>query len=526
MIEKTEVQFDSFQKEFGLFLKSGNVLERVTAFKDIVRSVFQPEDLQLVYKLKFDADWEELSLIQKLNTRDLSISGVKLNLSTEYFDEKNYNESIILALSDSSFIGILLNDNTFSETDRITLHLLLRVLENESNSHISQKKEKELIFSLNEKILQLNNLIDTGIELSKFDRRDILFELALERACALLNASSACLRIVDKKKHITHEYVFPSEAETSSILSNKYKIDSSFEFNNRNYILSLSEKETRRGSTSFSDLDLVLLDAICKQIFVVIENEFLQQQIILKQRYEQELTVAASIQQRIIPDKLPLINSYDIAGINIPSREVGGDYYDCINLGKGKYAFIIADVSGKGIAAALLVNTLNAALYSYLEFDLPQSEITSRLNKLIYNSSPPDKFITYFIAVLDTETGTLDAVNAGHNPILLLRKDGSLEMIDAGGVGLGMFNLGIPYMGQKMILNPGDKLFLYTDGIPEAMDIDQNEYSDERMINYIKSHSDLSANEMIRGIVDDVKLHSGAAEQSDDITALYVIRKQ
>ncbi len=157
-------------------------------------------------------------------------------------------------------------------------------------------------------------------------------------------------------------------------------------------------------------------------------------------------------------------------------------------MGNGKYALIIADVAGKGIGAALLVSTLDAALYSYLQFDIPLTEMSDRLNKLIYKSSPSDKYITFFIAVLDSKTGELDIVNAGHNPIFLLRKDGTLEKLDAGGVGLGMFDFGIPFAGQKSIMNSGDKLFLYTDGIPEAMNENEEEYSDEKMISFFQNN--------------------------------------
>ena len=221
---------------------------------------------------------------------------------------------------------------------------------------------------------------------------------------------------------------------------------------------------------------------------------------------------------------LPKIEGYDLAGTNIPSKEVGGDYYDCFDLGNSKYALIIADVAGKGIGAALLVSTLDAALYSYLEFDIPLTEMSDRLNKLIYKSSPSDKFITFFIAVLDSKTGELDIVNAGHNPIFLLRKNGTLEKLDAGGVGLGMFDFGIPYTGQKSIMNSGDKLFLYTDGIPEAMNENEEEYSDEKMINFFLNHSQNSSKDFIDALVKDVKEYSGTALQSDDITTIILKR--
>ncbi len=123
-------------------------------------------------------------------------------------------------------------------------------------------------------------------------------------------------------------------------------------------IISLAEKETRNGVTDFNELDKMLLDAITRQVQASIENQYLNSQAIEKEKIEQELIVAASIQQRILPTELPKMEGYDLAGINIPSKEVGGDYYNCVDLGSGKYAFIIADVAGKGIGAALLVSTL------------------------------------------------------------------------------------------------------------------------------------------------------------------------
>jgi sigma-B regulation protein RsbU (phosphoserine phosphatase) len=351
----------------------------------------------------------------------------------------------------------------------------------------------------------------------------VLFELSLERITSLTNASSALLQI-SKEDNIGQRYSFPGNIDLNKILNSKFKLESSFTYNNLSYQFTLAEKETRHGVTSFNDLDKLLLDAIARQVHASIENQFLNSQAIEKEKMEQELNVAASIQQRILPEKLPKIEGFDLAGTNIPSKEVGGDYYNCVDLGKGKLALIIADVAGKGIGAALLVSTLDAALYSYLEFDIPLTEMADRLNKLIYKSSPADKYITFFIAVLDSITGDLDVVNAGHNPIFLLRKDGALEKLDAGGVGLGMFDFGIPFAGQKSVMNSGDKLFLYTDGIPEAMNEKEEEFSDEKMIDFFKQHSNKSSDEFISAIVRDVKDHAGTAMQSDDITAMILKR--
>jgi len=341
----------------------------------------------------------------------------------------------------------------------------------------------------------------------------------------LTNASSALIRIIDSANDfIEKEIIFPKNQDISTILKSPHKAEYTFNFNRKLYLFIISEKETRKGVTSFSDLDKLLLQAIARQVQASIENEFLIGQSLEKERIEKELNLAAAIQQRIIPKELPQIDGYEIAGINIPSREVGGDYYDCIELGDGKLALIIADVAGKGISAALLVNTLNAALYSYLEFNLPLTDLAEKLNKLIFKSSPSDKYITFFIAVLNSKTGELDIVNAGHNPIFLLRINGELEQIEAGGIGLGMLDFGIPYNGQKLSIEVGEKLFLYTDGIPEAMNLNEEEYSDERMIQFLKSNAEKNPKEFIEQIVQDVRRHVGEALQSDDITSLFLKR--
>jgi len=191
----------------------------------------------------------------------------------------------------------------------------------------------------------------------------------------------------------------------------------------------------------------------------------------------------------------------------------------------GRYAFIIADVAGKGVPAALLVSTLNASLKAYLDMNLPLSELAIKINKIIYNASPPDKFITFFIALLNPSSGELDVINAGHNPSLILRNDGSLEKIEAGGVAFGMFDMGLPFDGQKLKLNPGERMLLFTDGIPEAMTMDEVEYSDEKLEKFFIKHNKETAQEFIEKLILDVKNFTLDTPQSDDITALCVIRK-
>ena len=526
LIEKLSLQAESFQEGFKKLTQSDSFEGIFKNFGHLLRANFMITDLHLLHKAALESDWKVIGS-QKFEEADKKYFE-EHKQQTMYYNEGKYNASVVLPLTDSSFLGILLGNKLYgdslSDLDKITLQILLQVFSSAYESFLNQKKEKQFVFDLNEKILQLNNLIDTGIDLAKFENQNILFEMALARMVSLTNSSSALISISGGKEISGLQFTFPPGFPPDKVINSRYKIESSFEFRKMLYRFVLSEKETRKGVIDFGELDQMLLEAISRQVRTAIENNFLLKESLEKERIEKELLLAASIQQQIIPDQLPLIEGYELAGENIPSREVGGDYYDCIDMGEGKYALIIADVAGKGIAAALLVNTLNASLYSYLEFNLPLTEMAFRLNKLIYNASPPDKFITFFIAVLDSKTGELDIVNAGHNPILLLRKDGRLDKIDAGGIGLGMLDFGIPYQGEKLVMEPGDKLFLYTDGIPEAMNKDEVEYSDERMIEFFQNNAEKSAKEFIIGIVEDVSKHVSGEPQSDDITSMILKR--
>lgn len=499
-------------------------------FLHLLRGNFISTKIHLLYRATKDSDWNSIQSQEKFSDAELSLLSLNNPTPIKYFNGEKYNAAVVLPLSDSSYLGILiggkLDGSELNDFDKITLQILLQVFDSAHKSFINQKNEKKLIFELNEKVLQLNNLIDTGIELSKYENQNILFELALGRIVILTNSSSALIIISDlKNSFVENQIIFPQNISPESILSSPHKVDSFFEFDNKSYRFVLSEKETRGGTTAFNDLDEMLLQAVARQVHASLENDFLLKQSLEKERIEKELNLAAAIQQKIIPEKLPKIAGYQLSGINIPSREVGGDYYDCFDLGEGKYALIMADVAGKGISAALLVSTLNAALHAYLEFNLPLTDLADKLNKLIYKASPPDKYITFSIIVLESKSGTLDILNAGHNPALLLRKDGTLEQIEAGGIGLGMLDLGIPYSGQTLSMNSGDKLFLYTDGIPEAMNLNEEEYSDERMISFLKENSGQLVDEFIKLIVADVKKYAGEAEQSDDITSMILTRE-
>lgn len=523
LVERLSLQSESFQEGFDTLSSARSFEEMVKNFLHLIRGNFLVSEVCAFGKKHSEAEWKPISSDKIINRDYLSSIKATEQLSISYPENAEHTVCIVLPLCDKSLFALLIghkmDQSRFTEFDKITLQVLIQVFDSAHRAFINQKKEKALIFDLNEKIAQMSNLVDTIIDISRFDKREILFESSLERITSLTCASAALVQI-SLNGNLMKQITFPANMNVDEIIKSDYKIESEFIFNNINYKFYLAEKESRTGIGSFNELDQLLLNAVTKQISTAIESEYLSNQAIEKEKLEQELLVAATIQQRILPEKLPVIKGYELAGINIPSKEVGGDYFNCIELSSNKYAIIIADVAGKGISAALLVNTLDAALYSYLQFDIPLNEMADRLNKLIYKSSPSDKYITFFITILDSATGVLDILNAGHNPVFILRSNGIMEKFDAGGVGLGMFDFGIPFAGQKSIIEKGDTLFFYTDGIPEAMNDKEEEYTDERMIDFFQKNFDMQSEKFINALVSDVKLHTNNHPQSDDITAM------
>lgn len=528
IVERLTLQITSFQEGFKILAKAFSLREIGKNFNHILRGSLMLVDVNIFFKKNDSADWEEIYVYNKNSlafTNDVELTS-KFSLSET--NDKPYKIKVCLPLNDGAyfaiFLGAKLDKSDYSDIDKIVLQIFIQLLDNAYQAFINHKKEKELIFSLNNRVVQLNSLIDTGIEIAKLDNTKVLLELALERAASLTNASQGLIRIFGKEKLLS-QMAFPIGADMDSILSAKYKIEKDVEYRGRKFSVTLSNKESRSGYIPFDETDEILLTAFTRQVLAAIENEFLHKEALEKENIKKELSVASSIQKKIIPESLPEIEGYDIAGINIPSKEVGGDYYDCLKLNDGRYALIIADVAGKGVPAALLVSTLDASINSYLDLNIPLSELAVKVNKLIYKASTQDKFITFFMSVLDPANGELDIINAGHNPSLLLRKDGSIQKINAGGVAFGMFDMGLPFAGEKLTIEKGERLLLYTDGIPEAMTIDEEEYSDDRLEKFFIANQPGDSSEFIRKIVADVKSFTGGAPQSDDITALYLIRK-
>ncbi|MFZ1977988.1 MAG: PP2C family protein-serine/threonine phosphatase, partial [Bacteroidota bacterium] len=254
---------------------------------------------------------------------------------------------------------------------------------------------------------------------------------------------------------------------------------------------------------------------------ISIENARLFQSAIEKQRMEDELKIAREIQQGLLPEHLPKINGFDIAAFNIPSKEVGGDYYDVIQRNDREYVLAIGDVSGKGVPASLLMANVQAVLRALAPSCTSVSKTTGQINDLVCSSiHGSNKFITFFWGILDSASHSFVYSNAGHNPPLLVHSDKTIDRLGAGGLILGIYETTQAYEESSAKLSSDDVLVLYTDGISEAMDADGKEFSEEALETVIKKNVHLSAQEIIREVRLAVEKHTQDTPQSDDITLL------
>ena len=317
-------------------------------------------------------------------------------------------------------------------------------------------------------------------------------------------------------------------------------------------ILVVGDKEERGGMIApFTDEDVILLDSFAKQAGVAIENAHLHQEALEARQLQAEMEEARKIQENLIPDMLPHIPGYEIAGHYEPRGPVGGDYYDCIALSTGDWGLAIADVSGKGMQAALLMATLRAGLISELSRgknataeDSEQNDLSVTalyaelidmaltLNSLLYASGTEEKYATFFYSHLNPDTDILTTLNAGHNPPLLIRKDGTYKWLgeEVGGIPLGMFPNDMvssiaEYEAENVQLLSGDVVVYYTDGVTETVNIEDEYYEEDRLVEDCKACKDSDAESIREYLHEAVMGFQGEADQFDDLTLL-ILRKQ
>ena len=272
---------------------------------------------------------------------------------------------------------------------------------------------------------------------------------------------------------------------------------------------------------AYEDEDMQLLTAFAAQAAVAIERTRLHEEVLEKRRLDEEVTIGQRIQRSFLPDRNPEVQNFDIAGANYSSDRVGGDYYDYIRIADQHWGIVVGDVSGKGIAAALIMASFRASLIAEIRNNYAIRTTMAKVNKLLWESIEPDRFVTALFGVLDVESRRFTYVNAGHNPALLLRAaTGQFETLDATGPLLGTFETAA-YKERLVELRPGDVLVLYTDGITEAMDAAGDLFGEERLREVILARKDDTAVAHVKGIWEAVQAFR-SGDQDDDLTTVVV----
>lgn len=276
-------------------------------------------------------------------------------------------------------------------------------------------------------------------------------------------------------------------------------------------------------SSTFNEDHLNILTTLASVASIRVENATLVEERFERERMERELELATEIQQTFQPSAPPLMDGYEFQGISFSCYEIGGDYYDFIPQKNGKMLIALGDVSGKGTAAALLMSSLHASIHAQSVANSSLKTSVEAINLYLADNTPSNRFITLFIAELDPETGIINYINAGHNPPLIGRADGTVDQLESGGFPLGIIHRAEYEVGQTQLGN-GESLVIYSDGVTEANNLKEDEFGLDRLIDVVGKNITASAAGMRDKVESSLSSFTQTAPANDDIT-LVIVKK-
>jgi phosphoserine phosphatase RsbU/P len=462
--------------------------------------------------------------------------------------KKEKIDFIIPLIAKNNVLGIIgfgrITDKKLNSEESTYLKSLVNIAATAIEQKLNIDKLSETNRELDRRMHELNTLFDLGKEFNIIFDRDKLIKLFTLSLMGQIGASqyAICIKELNEMKVVSSRLPKPIDNRIVGMLcdvkaptiipSPKIKKNISKQLaeygvkvlipmilhNEIRGVLALGKK---MSGEEYTQGNLEFLFSLGNLVIISLENSRLFAEAIEKQKMEDELLIAREIQKGLLPGKLPDIPKYDIAAINISSKQVGGDYYDVIKLSEAKFIIAVGDVSGKGTPASLLMANLQAMIRALVPLGLSLSELTKRVNDLIFESTGNDRFITFFWGAINPNSNTFNFVNAGHNPPILLRRDGTIERLEVGGLLLGIMKTVVPYQEGDIQLNAGDTLVLFTDGVSEAMNSDGVEYGEEKLLSVIQLNRNAMADVLMNKIVASVQEYSGAY-QSDDITMVVI----
>jgi len=428
-------------------------------------------------------------------------------------------------------------------------------LENKNQSAALEEENKRL----RNAIAELSILNDIATTISSTQPVDLIVDLIVKKCVKHLNVEQGVVMLLNEEDKDKPLHTMIREQQSSSdllpyrfdaqltgwmlknqspLLVNKLKEDERFKdlieattpiesllsvpLNIKSKMIGVLTVFNKRAKENFTPSDQKLLSIIASQSAQIIENARLLEEERNLRMMQEEMRLAKITQKNLLPKELPYLKGYQISVITLSAKEVGGDYYDFIQIDNNHFAFCLGDVTGKGMSAAMLMANMQAALRSQLLNGCSCTDSLVNSNNLLCVSTEPTKFVTLFLGILNSDTNEICFSNAGHDPPFHFTKNG-LTILQTGGMLLGAFP-DSQYEQGKIIMEPGNLLILFSDGITEAMNENNKEFGEEKLLAVIEPNKDADPELLIDKIISEVEKHSGSTPQSDDMTLMVIKR--
>jgi sigma-B regulation protein RsbU (phosphoserine phosphatase) len=501
------------------------------------------EQVAIGYQLPIERPLRSIATVEKLKARKASWVEYFASLGMELIIPISSQRKVVGLIA----IGSRLSQSKYGSGDKQLIQSLVNLSGSAIEKAVIIEQLKSVNRNLDHKYQELNTLFDlsrefnVGLDVSKVVRLitfALLGQVGVHRYAICLrngedlqviasklegevNVTSSLKPLCDlRKAELIQDLLKQRKLREAAVALHQLGITALIPMHLQSQTKGIIMLGPRLRGGEYSPVDLEFLYSLGNLAIISIENARLFREALEKQRLEDELKIAREIQQGLLPEKLPAIRGFEIAGINIPSFQVGGDYYDVIEHSERDYVVAIGDVSGKGTPAALLMAGVQAVLRTIAPLHLPLPVATGRMNDLICMNTHGGKFITFFWGVLETESRQFRYVNAGHNPPMLIRKNGTVEKLEKGGLILGIMKTAGAYQEGECLIEPGDVLLMYTDGVSEAMNPENIDFSEEALEKIAVGSRNSTAKGIIVAIQDALEVHTKGSPQSDDITML------
>ncbi len=440
-------------------------------------------------------------------------------------------------------LGEKLNDTPYSEDDREFLRTILNISSTAIQNSMVVNELKKVNGILDTRLHRLNSLFELSKEFALFSESSkvarllvysVIGQLFVSRFAVITfdNSDPEILEskldneeliqiINDRKLHSLESAITGDGIARKYSELEKLKIELVVPMQIQGETKGLIFLGKRINNQSYSDADIEYVYAIGSLAIIALENKRLFQEALEKKKLEDELELARDIQKNLLPHSIPQLKNFIISALNVSSRQVGGDYYDIISLDDNNLCVAIADVSGKGIPASLLMANLQAFLKTICRHGMAISDATGLINDLITENTSDGRFITFFWGIIKDDAKKFTYVNAGHNQPLLIR-NGKITKLDKGGIILGVMKTISPYISEEVALTENDIIIMFTDGVSEAMNRFGEEFSDKRLEEIAMKVANKSPDEILEEIRREVLYFTSGAVQSDDITLMVI----